>query len=190
MRHDGLMEGAGFRIRRVGDDGAILIVALRTAPHFMRYLAKLSINRNSQPKWLDFFCGKQSDYNFMNERVAGGGAQGTIGLFDIRGEAGEAEWGHWLIKPGSLAAVERALLIYWFGLKVLELGCTYADTAPVVLLPGRTGAQCRAVLDGYFSRDGQAIGAIKHVIEAVAAEPALGLFAARTARLPARGAAT
>ena len=102
MRHELSLAGAAFGLRPVRDDDAAFIVGLRSDPELGRWLNPTSPNVADQLAWLARYYERTGDYYFVIERLSNGAAEGLIGLYDVEG--GEAEWGRWLLKPGSLAA--------------------------------------------------------------------------------------
>jgi hypothetical protein len=76
------------------------------------------------------------------------------------------EWGRWIVKPGSLAAVESAWLIYrcaFEQLKLLRVYCrTAAENKKVVSFHDSCGITDRRILAGHFELNGRRMDAIEH----------------------------
>lgn len=192
MRHDYVVEGFGYRLRPAGDDDADFIVGLRTDDVLTRYLPRISASRERQLEWFASYYKTPGDYYFIVERKIDGAAEGAISVYNIGVEPGGGEWGRWVLRHGSLAAVESALLIYRFGLSTLKLGHMYSRTfaanLPVLSIHDRCGTR-RAVLPGFFKQGEEAFDAIEHLVQAdrlPAVEAALGPLAKRTAELLTR----
>lgn len=153
MKHELHIEGRRFALRPVQMDDAELIVALRTDPELGRYLHGTSPRVADQIAWFDSYERRPGDYYFMIVDQTLGEAVGTIGLYDVHEGAGE--WGRWLIRRGSLAAVESAALIYRVGFEQLRLDRLYcrtvADNLQVVSFHDSMGA-ARTRTIGNFAR--------------------------------------
>ena len=57
-----------------------------------------------------------------------GRREGTISIYNVDVEAGQAEMGRWVLRPGSFAAPESALLAYRLAFGCLGLGRVYCRT--------------------------------------------------------------
>ena len=190
MRHDHVIEGSAYRLRPANDLDADFIIALRTDPALTRFLPRVQASRENQLAWFASYYKKPGDYYFVIERREGDVAEGTVGLYDVGKEPAGAEWGRWVLRPGSLAAVESALLIYQFGFVSLALKHIYcrsfADNLSVLSIHDRSGARQRGVLPNYFMRDGQTVDAVEHVLDAgqwPSLQANFGALAKRTASL-------
>lgn len=128
MRHDYRVEGEGFVLRPVTLADAPLIVTLRNDPTRAQFLHPISPAVSEQVSYLERYFSRPDDYYFVVERCANGAAEGLIGLYDVDREAGSGEWGRWVLRHGSVAAVESALLIYRFAFEVLRLRMVYCRT--------------------------------------------------------------
>jgi RimJ/RimL family protein N-acetyltransferase len=127
VRHDHRVEGVAFRLRPVELADAGFLVALRTDQTRSRFLNPTSPRLDDQVAWTERYFERPGDYYFVVERTADGAAEGALALYDeVAGDA--AEWGRWILRPGSFAAPESALLIYRFGFDDLGLGRVYCRT--------------------------------------------------------------
>jgi RimJ/RimL family protein N-acetyltransferase len=128
VKHNIVLEGHGFRLRPVDEGDTDFILALRTDPHFSRFLHPTPPDPAAHLRWLASYYERQGDYYFIVENPRNGKPEGTIGVYSLDAEKSTAEWGRWLIKPGSLAALESAWLIYRVAFEVLHLDSVYCHT--------------------------------------------------------------
>ena len=107
-------------------EDAEFIVGVRTDEGRNSFIHRTSPVLQSQQRWLDAYFVKEGDYYFVVETLTGE-PQGVIGLYDCNER--EAEWGRWILRKGSLAALESAMLIYEIGFASLGLEEVYCRTA-------------------------------------------------------------
>ncbi|WP_323028821.1 GNAT family N-acetyltransferase [Castellaniella defragrans] len=166
MRHDIHVEGAGFRLRPVADFDAPLISALRSDSELGRFLHPTPPALSQQLAWLAAYYEQPGDYYFVVERIVDGLAEGVIALYSLDEIHQEAEWGRWVLKRGSLAAVESAALIYrcaFHHLALAEVYCrTVADNTRVVAFHDSCGCAERHVLLNHFELGGRSFDAVEH----------------------------
>ena len=191
MRHDVALEGFAFRLRPVEVGDAAGIVELRRDPDRSRFIHETPPSVEAQVRWLEDYFGRDGDYYWAVERLSDGRTEGFLGLYDVDGD--RAEWGRWVLRPGSLAAAESAWLVHEAGFGRLGLDTlitrTLADNQPVVSFHARYGAETVGTLPGYAR-----IGDVVHdAVEAcmtraqwATAGPRLGAIAQRTASLARR----
>ncbi|MCX7672530.1 MAG: GNAT family N-acetyltransferase [Thiobacillaceae bacterium] len=169
MRHELALAGEGFRLRPVGDEDADLIVQLRNDPQRARYLHPGVRTRAEQLAWLAAYYDRPGDYYFAIERRGLGQTEGFAALYDVDEHMACAEWGRWILRPGSLAAVESAYLIYRIAFDHLGLRRVYcrtvAENAAVVAFHDRMGLD-RRVLPAWFDFEGRRMDAVEHTLEA------------------------
>ncbi len=179
MRHSLTLEGYGWRLRPVALDDAAFMLRLRTDAEATRFLNPVSVKVSDQQTYLENYFERPGDYYFIienHERQP----EGMVAIYDEADE--RAEWGRWILRPGSMAALESAWLVYEAGFKHLglsELYCrTVAANEKVVAFHDRFGLKRMRVLESYFERDGQQYDSIEHQLK-VETWPAL-----RQAHLP------
>lgn len=189
MRHNLIITGPAFNLRPVEDDDAPFVLALRNNPKLNRYLHHTSACLANQLAWQHAYYSRPGDYYFVIERHADGTPQGLISIYDIDAVLGSGEWGRWILKPGSLAAIESAWLIYRCAFECLGLREVYsrtvADNASVVSFHDSCGIPNRKLLPQHFEVDGRRLDAIEHRLirnEWTAVSPRLEQLARRTAR--------
>ena len=163
MRHDLHLQGQAFRLRPIGDTDAELVLSLRGNPELNRYLHRSSNRIEDQLAWFAEYYQRPGDYYFVLERCDGQ-SEGVVSIYDVTN--GAAEWGRWILKPGSLAAVECAWLIYRVAFELLGLDVIYcrtlADNERVVSFHDSCGITERNLLPAYVKLEGVAMDAIEH----------------------------
>lgn len=152
LRHDLRLEGHGYRIRPVDTSDAAFIVGLRTDPELGKYLHATSPSVDDQIAWTQRYFEREGDWYFVIEDVVSGESQGCIAIYNHAPRFGTAEWGRWIIKRGSLAALESASLIYDMGFNVLGLESMYSRTEeanlPVVSFHESLGSEMNGLVIG------------------------------------------
>lgn len=172
MKHDLILEGHAFRLRPITDEDAVRIVELRSDPALSRYLHSGPAQVEDQLAWLARYYDRPGDYYFAVERIADHRFEGLIAIYDIDTCTKSGEWGRWILRQGSLAAVESAWLIYRVGFDLLGLEhilCrTVADNARVVSFHDSCGITERRLLPKHFTLGGNIHDAIEHRLDRVA----------------------
>jgi len=167
MRHSLRIEGFRYALRPIAEADARFVAELRSDPELGAYLHRTSGRVEDQEAWLAAYFERTGDYYFVVEELATGEAVGTVGVYDSDGA--RAEWGRWLIRRGSPAAVESALLVYraaFEGLQLDEVYCrTVAENAKVVSFHDSSGAERVATLENHFHLDGVAHDAVEHRVD-------------------------
>lgn len=127
MRHDIRIAGPYFALRPVRRDDAALIVRLRRDPVHARFLHAIDASVEAQEAWLDVYFERANDCYFVVENPTTGEGEALIAIYEMTA-GGTAEFGRWVVRPGSLAAVESILLVYEAGFEVLGLREMYCRT--------------------------------------------------------------
>jgi len=170
MRHDIRVEGHGYRLRPIADNDAALVVELRSNPELNRYLHAGAIDIPQQIAWFHGYYERPGDFYFVIERRTDGLPEGVISIYDA--ENGQAEWGRWILRPESLAAVESAWLIYRTCFERLELDricCrTVAANEKVVSFHDSCGIEARRMLPRHFELQGHWFDAVEHRVDRTA----------------------
>jgi RimJ/RimL family protein N-acetyltransferase len=139
-------------------------------PLLNRYLHEISPCVEDQVAWLERYFQRPEDYYFIVEDTDSGEPQGAIGIYEVAKDASGAEWGRWILKRGSMAALESAWLIYEAGfsrLQLASLSCrTLVDNPGIVSFHDSFGASRVAVLEGHFLVRGDPRSAIEHRVSA------------------------
>lgn len=170
MQHSISLTCVRYRLRPVSMDDARFIVELRTDPLLNRYLHEVSPRVEDQLAWLERYFLRPNDYYFIVEDADSGEPHGAIGIYEIDRDAASAQWGRWVLKRGSMAALESAWLIYEAGFSRLRLASissrTLVENPRVVSFHDSFGASRVGVLEGHFLVHGEHRAAIEHRIQA------------------------
>ena len=112
---------------------------------------------------------RPEDYYFIIEDADSGEPHGAIGIYDIEENAAGALWGRWILKHGSMAALESVWLICETALSKLGLASvssrTLVENPRVVSFHDSFGATRFAQLEGHFLVRGERKSAIEHQIK-------------------------
>lgn len=170
MRHSLSLGCVRYRLRPVDLEDAAFIVELRDDPILSRYLHEISPRVEDQVSWLERYFKQPDDYYFIIEDADSGERHGAVGIYDLEDKNSSAQWGRWILKHGSMAALESAWLICEAGFAKLGLASLFSRTLVenprVVSFHDSFGASRTAVLEGYFLVGGEQKSAIEHRIEA------------------------
>lgn len=170
MEHSIRVTCARYRLRPVTLEDAAFIVELRSDPLLNRYLHEISPRVEDQVAWLERYFARPDDYYFIVEDADSGERQGTIGIYDVETKVASAEWGRWILKHGSMAALESAWLVYEAGFAQLGLAIlssrTLVENPRVVSFHESFGASRIGILKDHFLVGGARKSAIEHRIEA------------------------
>jgi len=168
MRHGIVMEGWGYRLRPVEAADARFIHELRADPVRARYLHRGEPGLAAQQRWMEAYFERPNDYYFVIEARGSGRPEGTIGIYNFDQALGSAEWGRWIVRPGSFAAVESACLVYRAGFEVLGLHSMYSRTvtenSATLSFHDGFGLDRTRVLPRYFELEGRWLDAIEDVL--------------------------
>ena len=190
MRHDIAMAGAAFRLRPLTLADAGFVVELRTDPRAARFINPTSPHVADQERWTEQYLARPGDYCFVVERLDTHHPEGMVGIYHEDRARRSAEWGRWVLVPGSLAAAESALLVYRIAFEVLGLDLLYCRTVAanqqVVSFHSSCGLVTHARLPNFVSLDGVAHDVVEQRMTRAAwpaHAPALARSAAAAARI-------
>jgi len=187
LRHDIHVDGDVYRLRPVTEADSAFIVDLRGRNG--KYLNRGAATPQAQAAWLQRYFERSGDFYFVIESAHGMTREGLIGLYDIEPSSGAAQWGRWVLQPGSNAAVESALLIYRCAFDLLSLTRVYCrtleDNVQVVAFHDTCGLD-RTVDSAIIDHNGHQRAAVEHTL----ARSAWPNLSARLERLASRFADT
>jgi RimJ/RimL family protein N-acetyltransferase len=159
-----------YRLRPVTLEDSAFIVELRSDPLLNRYLHEISPRVEDQVAWLERYFARPNEYYFIVEDADSAERHGTIGIYDFERKAASAQWGRWILKHGSMAALESAWLVYEAGFSKLGLASlssrTLVENPQVVSFHDSFGASRAGVLEAHFLVGGGRKSAIEHRIQA------------------------
>lgn len=164
MKHKFSLDGYCYRLRpvKITDADFIIDVRLEDAER-NQFIHTISRDIELQKKWIKKYFETPDDYYFVIENRITGRSEGLISFYNV--EDGKAEWGRWVIKKGSLAAVESVYLIYriafeQIGLKELYC-CTIADNLSVVSFHESIGEITRAIHKASMEFNGRMVDVVE-----------------------------
>jgi RimJ/RimL family protein N-acetyltransferase len=165
MKHEFSIDGYGYRLRPVNADDAEFIVAVRLEDEKRNYyIHKISSDIGAQEKWIRDYLLRENDYYFIVENKLTQQAEGLISIYNVKD--GKAEWGRWVIKKNSLAAIESVDLIFKVGFNLIGLkelySQTVADNTPVVGFHNALPQKYRTTHKKLFELNGQYYDAVEH----------------------------
>lgn len=166
MEHSIRVTCARYRLRPVTLEDAAFIVELRSDPLLNRYLHEISPRVEDQVAWLERYFARPDDYYFIVEDADSVERHGAIGIYEIENDVAHAQWGRWILKRGSMAALESVWLICEAAFSRLRLASvssrTLAENPRVVSFHDSFGALRTAVLEDHFLVRGEHKTAIEH----------------------------
>lgn len=128
MKHTLRVEGRVFRLRPVTLEDAEFLVDLRTDESRARYINPTPPEIGRQLQWLAAYEDRPGDYYFIIEKIATGKPEGAAGIYNVDEASHAAEWGRWVVLPGSAAALETVPLIYRAAFEMLGMESLYSRT--------------------------------------------------------------
>lgn len=165
MKHKLTMEGYGYRLRPITLEDAPFIIESRLEDmQRNRFIHAISSDIREQEKWLENYFAREGDYYFVIENRFTRQPEGLIAFYNE--QDGRAEWGRWVVKKGSLAAVESVWLLYRIAFELVglqELYCrTVKDNIDVVSFHDSIGEINRCIYEGFFEINGSLYDAVEH----------------------------
>ena len=164
MKHRYALEGYGYRLRPVRlADAAFIVRVRREDMERNRYIHPIPDDVSAQERWLEAYFDREGDFYFVVENRVTGEPEGLIAFYD---EAdGRAEWGRWVIRKGSLAAVESVCLLYRIAFEqagLRELYCrTLCANKAVVSIHTSMGELTRGIIDCFAILGGKPYDAVE-----------------------------
>jgi RimJ/RimL family protein N-acetyltransferase len=155
LLHDIRIKGQAFDLRPISVGDAAFIVELRTDPQLSRFMTPSASTVADQVLYFERYFRRVGDYYFIVERQRDGRSEGAVALHSV--EDGNAESSRWVLRHGSLAAVDSALGILTVAFEELRLNriwCrTMADNLAVLSCHdscglSRTGRPLSVEIDG------------------------------------------
>ena len=170
MNHDLIIKGYAFSLRPVSNSDAAKIIELRTTNTRCQYLNTTSANVANQIDWLENYYKRPQEYYFAIERITTNAVEGFISIYNYDEHSRTAEWGRWVLSPGSQSAVESAWLIYRCAFDTLRLSSIYcrtiADNTAVVSFHDSCGIRNRRLLKNHLFINEAIRDAVEHCLPA------------------------
>jgi RimJ/RimL family protein N-acetyltransferase len=160
------LDGRSFRLRPIELSDADFVVALRSEPRAEGLLHPISGLVADQVAWHQGYLLRPDDWYWIVERRLDGAPEGTVGIWGVDRAAGRAEWGRWILRSGSPAAPESALLLYSLAFDLIGLSEVYCRTvatnAAVLSFHDRTGLERVGNISGAFELGATRADAVQH----------------------------
>jgi RimJ/RimL family protein N-acetyltransferase len=164
------IEGFGLVLRCVEESDAQFALDLRADPDLTQYLPSLTISVEQQEAWIRGQRERPGDWYFVAQRKFGGQPEGFISVYAFDDSTKRAEWGRWILRPGSLAAWECEYLMHKFCFEIAGLAENYCRTITLneraLSNHDRMGMVRHATLPSHFELRGEHYDAIEHVMTA------------------------
>lgn len=168
MKHDLRIRGLAFGLRPIALEDAEFVIQLRSDAQRSRFLHPIPLSVEAQRAYLKQYFQRDGDYYFVVERHSDNSREGLAGIYNVDLKQRKAEWGRWILKPGSLASLESALRIYQAAFDYLhfeEIYCrTVGENQLVLSFHDRCGLSRRAILPGFFKIDQVTYDGVEHVL--------------------------
>lgn len=167
MKKNIQFDGSAYRLRSVQVDDAEFIISTRLEDiERNKFISPISEDISLQRKWIEAYLLKEDDYYFVIENCLTGNKEGLIGIYNILDN--KAEWGRWVLKKGSLAALESVNLIFKFAFNKLSLDEIYSRTItgniPVISFHNSLPQLKRGTLKEEFNIKGIVYDAFEHYV--------------------------
>lgn len=168
MKHTITVEGYAYKIRPVTLMDASFILEVRLEDKERnQYIHEIPNDQLMQEKWIEAYFTRKEDYYFVIENKITGEREGLIGIYDREGN--KAEWGRWVIKQGSMGAVESVDLIYKAAFNRIgleELFCrTVEENRSVVAFHESIHQKTKGRLENFFILNGRTYHAVEQYVD-------------------------
>lgn len=159
--------GINYILRPVSIEDAQFIIDTRLEDaERNKYINKISSSVLDQENWINSYLVKENDFYFVVKNKHTGKDEGLIGLYDA--DENTAEWGRWVIRKGSLAALESVYLLFKFAFETLGLNTVYCRTISenrsVVSFHDSIHEIRRRVIPNFFEANKQQFDAVEHFV--------------------------
>jgi len=135
MKHKIHIKGFAYALRPVELEDAEFIVEVRTPDH-TRFMHQIVRTVEAQREWLERYFQRPSEYYFVVERMGNRSREGLVGLLDFDNKNESAQMGRLVLRPGSFAAAETALLTLRLAFDTFHLdevwGFTTTENLPMI----------------------------------------------------------
>lgn len=160
------IESDGYELRPLKPEDSKWLLELRQDPEISKYINSTDHTVESHAEWIKKNAEKQDDYYFVIQDYGTKQPHGVVALYDIKYRS--AEWGRWVLKPGSIAAAASVYLVIEAA-KILNMTRIYsrtvADNKKVCRFHDLVGAKFVKVLENYATINGKTYNSMLHEIE-------------------------
>ncbi|MFD1802233.1 GNAT family N-acetyltransferase [Mixta tenebrionis] len=167
MNHNIVIDGAAYRLRPVKLSDAQFIIDIRLDDiERNRFINKISPDKAQQEEWIREYFLRDNDYYFVIENLLSGEPEGLISVYNI--QDGKGEWGRWVIKKSSLAAIESVDLIFKASFEYIGLSEVYCrtieDNHSVVAFHDSLNELRRGVIEKYVEINEAQFNVVEHYV--------------------------
>lgn len=120
MRHNLHLSGFAYRMRPIEEGDAEFVLNLRLNTDLNQYLHKTSPHIEDQLEWMNVYFKRADDFYFVVEDFSGL-PHGLTALYNFERDAKQAEWGRWVMRKDSRAALDCTVMTYDLAFAQLEL---------------------------------------------------------------------
>lgn len=158
MKHNIHVAGFLYELRPAETSDSALIVRLRRGGAVRKkFIHTTSSDIGRQEAWMEDYYQRKNDYYFVVKNRLTDEDEGVIGIYDV--VDGRAEWGRWVLRDGSFAAIESVWLIHRVAFDSLGLREVYSrticDNDTVMSFHKSAQERFRAVLPSFCEIDGR-----------------------------------
>lgn len=169
MKHDYKIAGPSYSLRPVNDNDISFICELRGNVALNKYIHAGEVNEEKQAEWMSNYYSRENDYYFVIIENNSLSPCGLISAYNVTKY--ECEWGRWIIKPGSMCALESAWLIYKFCFDTLNLTEVYCRTVSnnkrVIAFHNSMNIRISQFFESHFDINGFVFDAIEHRLTSI-----------------------
>ncbi len=117
-----IISGKNVNLRIANKNDAEFILELRLNPLLNKFIGSTDPDIEKQRSWIQQSFEKSTDFHYIIEDK-NGNPHGTIAVYNINYETGQAEWGRWVLKPNSAVyfSIESNLLAFKVAFEILKL---------------------------------------------------------------------
>ena len=167
MNHNIIVDGINYRLRPVRLTDAEFIINVRLEDLERNcFINKISSDIGLQEQWITNYLSRDDDYYFVVENLLDGKPEGLISVYDIND--GRGEWGRWVIKKSSLAAIESVDLLFKVAFEYIGLSEVYCrtieDNHAVVSFHDALKELRRGVLTNHTKINGVDYNVVEHYV--------------------------
>jgi RimJ/RimL family protein N-acetyltransferase len=167
MKHTFSVEGYSYSLYPVTTKDAPFIIEVRLEDmERNKFIHTISPDVSLQVEWIEKYYNTPDDYYFLVKNKSTGRKEGLISVYNIND--GKGEWGRWVMKKDSLAAVESFYLLCRIAFEQLGLDEIYSRTLPenkkVVDFHDSVNAKRRKVISQAFTINDKTYDAVEHFV--------------------------
>jgi RimJ/RimL family protein N-acetyltransferase len=167
MKHTLSLEGFSYYLSPITIEDASFIVETRLEDKERnKYINTISSDVKMQEEWIERYFNIPNDYYFVVKNKFTYQKEGLISIYNINNN--KAEWGRWVIRKDSNAAIESFYLICCVAFELLSLdeiySITIVDNIRVIAFHDSINAERRRLIPEYVTIDNNVYDCVEHFI--------------------------